>query len=343
MILIKGFLRKKSSKKYIILLSIILLAISAVFNISQYCSNIITNTYQKNSYFFGISEKNFFNDLIANKYVTNVKKVVLLESNNVSFVNNDINKSILIDQGNEFIIIIQDEKNEINNEQVILELPKFELNNVSELSDLIGKEIGLKNEKFEILKINGSNFARVIVSCDFFEELKSNDDYFAYIFNLNEYGKKEEIIDYLNAHGININFIQFYESEAEFNTIDALEKTNDFLKRGSIAVIAIFLILFVIIANNIVSDEIDRMNIERLIGYNKLQIRKILILKMIVLNALVIFFYSILYVILNILIYAFFNINLNMWSVYLIFIILILFITTIILCCFKSIKRYIYK
>ncbi len=310
MILIKGFLKHKSSKIYIVILTIMLLAITIIFKFFQYYSNLITNIYQENSYFLAISKDDIIEKIIANNYIVNIRNVALLDPNKENFSEN-INDTVLLDQGNNFIIVIPNQIQELmlEDNQIAIELPKFVLNNDTELS-LIGKRVYFKvkdkQEKFEIIKTYESNFARVIVSHKTFEYLTSNNDYNAYIFTLNDYSKIEEITYYFEMQeNVQINFIQFYDSEALLNTIEALEKTINWLSYGCIVIIAVFLILFIIITCNIIHDEFERMHIERLLGYNKLQIKKYIIMKIASLNLIVIFFYAIAYVGMNLVIMNF--------------------------------------
>jgi len=324
-----------------------LLVISILFSFSQYYSNLITKTYQENSYFLVTSEKDIFDNIKEMGFAIDIENVILLEPNNISFPENqDINNNILVDQGNNLIIVSPNRNQEIKLEdnQVVIELPKFMLNNVSRLSNLTGKKISFKigdNKKdFEIVKIYESNFARVVVSQNTFKDLVQNSSFYAYTFLLNDYRQKEEIVNYFQSQkNVQLNFIQFYESEAQFNTVQSLENVINLLSSGSIIFVVIFLILFLIITYNVIRDELEKMYIERLLGYNKMQIKKFLIMKIIILDLIVIFFYTISYILVNFLIINIFGIKINAFNFNVIYIVFILFLISIFLCFFAGVKR----
>lgn len=313
MILIKGFLRYKSSKIYIIIFTVMLLTISIIFNVFQYYSNLITNTYQKNSYFLVISKDDIYKKIKNNKYINNIENVALLEPNNsIFFECEEINESVLTDQGNSYIIVTSNQKQEVKleNNQIVIELPRFVLHNFNEAFSLTGKKAYFKVEneekEMEIIQTNEMNFARVIVPYEIFEYLVSSNDYYAYTFTLNNYSKQEEILNYFEIQeNIQINFIQFYDGEAQLNSAEALEKTINLLLYGCIVIIAVFIILFIIITCNIIHDEFERMHIERILGYNKLQIKKYIIMKIVSLNLIAICFYTISYICINLFIINF--------------------------------------
>lgn len=316
MILIKGFLRHKSSKIYTVIFTFMLLTISVIFGVFQHYSNLITNAYQENSYFLVISKENIWEKIVANNYVANIEKVVLLEPKvNFLFNTEQINESILVDQGNDYILAISNQKREVKLEknQIAIEFPRFVLQNRTEAFFLEEEQayIKVKDERknMEIIKTNESNFARVIVSYEIFQYLESNSDYYAYTFTLNDYSQKEKIVNYFERQeNIKIDFIQFYEGKAQLDTIEALEKTIGLLLYGCIVIIVIFLILFIIITYNIIHDEIERMYIEKLLGYNKQQIKKYIIMKIVTLNLIVVFCYVISYICIKAIIINFFNI-----------------------------------
>lgn len=74
MILLKGFLNYKSSKKYIVIFVFLLLTISTILNVAEYNSTLVTNIYQNNSYFLVTSNNNIFEEITANKSISEIKK-----------------------------------------------------------------------------------------------------------------------------------------------------------------------------------------------------------------------------------------------------------------------------
>lgn len=347
MILIKGFLKHKSSRIYIVVLIVMMLSISIIFEVAQYYSNIITNVYQKNSYFFLISQEDVLDEIQKNKYIENIEKVAAIkkEKINISEFPN-INNNFLIDPGNNYIIV-SNERNrniKIGDEEVVFELPKFVLNNSDRIFELKEKEMLIDDSiklKLKISNICESNFSRVIVSDYNFEKLKSDSKSFTYIFQLNDYTKQQEIVSYFQEkENVKIDFIQFYDGEAEINAVEVSQDTINYLFYAYIAVVCLFYILVIIILHNIIHDEMERMHLERLLGYNKWQIKKIILIKILILNMIVISIYFSIFVLMNWFVNNIFKIQMciKCWNE--LFITLVLLLVSAFLCFLEKIKNF---
>jgi hypothetical protein len=77
-VLLKGFIRYRSTKIYLIIFTVLLITIAILFNFINYYSNIVTKTYQENSYFLIISDKDNYNKIKKKDYVVNLENVILL-------------------------------------------------------------------------------------------------------------------------------------------------------------------------------------------------------------------------------------------------------------------------
>lgn len=347
MILIKGFFKYKSTKIYIFVFVTMLIILSLLFGFSKYYSNIVTNTYQDNSYFILISKQDMLEDIKKSHYADNIEEVALLIPSDIEEMNHlNVNVNTFVDQDNNFIIVkLGDIKDDLKENQIIIEFPKFTLDSLSNLSDLTSKNIFLKisNEKleFNIRDVRESNFSRIIVSRKIFDKLLSNKKYYAYTFVMNDYSNIKDINNYFKSfENVEIKFLQYYENVSKLNTIQALEKTFDLLSKACFASMMIFVVLYLIIMCNIIFDEVDRMYLEKLLGFNKKQLRKILMMKITALHWFIIFLFLICDIGIKVFIRDFLNVSIEIFSYNIICIMAMLFILSIILVYSFGVNRF---
>jgi hypothetical protein len=94
-----------------------------------------------------------------------------------------------------------------------------------------------------------------------------------------------------------------------------------------------------IVTKNVVSDELGNMRLERLLGYNKYQIKKFLIIKMMVLNLCIIICSIIGYIFINILIINFLRIKINLFDSFLLLNVYAnLLLVSLLFCLFSKVK-----
>lgn len=324
MILLKGFIRYKSTKIYLIIFTALLIAIAILFNFINYYSNIVTKTYQENSYFLIISDKDNYNKIKEKDYVVNLENVILLEPDyeNNFLDSHNITWNNLFDHNNNFIVAIPNINNEIKltNNQIALTFPKIILENFDNIYNLEKQNAFFINDDnritFELKKITESHFSRVLISNETFQRLLKERSLYGCIFLINDYEQKNYIIDSLNKIDSvqKVIFNQTYTSEVSFYTIENLKNIISILNFVSKIIVSVFLILFLIVTKNIVSDELDNMRLEKLLGYNKHQIKKFLIIKMMVLNLCIFICSTIGYIFINFLIINFLSVKINLFD-----------------------------
>lgn len=350
MILLKGFFRHKSTKIYLIVFTTLIVTITILFNFISYYSNIVTKTYQENSYFLITSEKDNYNKINNQKYVINLENVILFEPDfsNDFLKDQDVTWPNLLDLNNDFMVAIPSEENNmiLANNQIVFAIPKDILENFDDIYDLETKKVSFKIEdnmtEFELKEIYESHFSRALISNNMFQKLLINRNLYSYIFSLDDYSKVDYIKESLDEiEGIQeIKFIQTYQSEASFNAIKELKDVISMLKYASWAFAIVFLILFLIITKNIVSDEIERMSLERLLGYNKIQTKKYLFIKLAALNIEIIFLSTIIYISVNMLIKEIFKISIDLFNIgILLNVYIILLLIPLSFCLFLRIKK----
>ncbi len=350
MILLKGFFRHKSTKIYLIVFTTLIVTITVLFNFISYYSDIVTKTYQENSYFLITSDKDNYKEVSNQEYVINLKDVILFEPDFSSdfLENQDVTWSNLLDLNNDFMIAISSEKDSIvlADNQIAFGIPKDILENFDDIYDLKTRKAAFKIEnnitKFVLKEIYESNFSRTLISYNMFQKLLANRNLYSYIFSIDDYSKVDHIKKSLSEiKGVQeVKFIQTYQSEASFNAIKELKDVISMLKYVSWIFTFAFLILFFIITKNIVSDEIERMSLERLLGYNKNQIKKYLTIKLGTLNIGIFLLSTSSYIFINILIKDILEISIDLFNIgTLLSIYIVLFLVSLFFCLFSVIKK----
>lgn len=350
MILLKGFFRHKSTRIYLIVFTTLIVIITVLFNFISYYSNIVTKTYQENSYFLITSNKNNYDKISNKKYIINIQKVILFEPSFSSdfLKNQNVTWPNLLDLNNDFIIAIPNEEDNIvlADNQIAFGIPKNTLENFDNIYDLKTRKVSFKIEnnitEFVLKEIYESHFSQTLISNNMFQKLLADGNLYSYIFSLDDYSKVEHIKKSLSKikDVQEVKFIQTYQSEASFNAIKELKDVITILKYASWIFTIVFLILFLIITKNIVSDEIEKMSLERLLGYNKNQIKKFLAIKLTTLNIGIIFLSTISYIFINILIKDFLEISIDFLNIdILLNIYIVLLLVSLSFCLFLGIKK----
>jgi len=179
------------------------------------------------------------------------------------------------------------------------------------ISDITGQKIGFKinknKEEFTIDAVYENYFSEVMISENRFKDLLTNDLY-VYRVTINNYKKAVALYEKLSKlEGKNSDsFISINQQEPQLVEGElgssALEQLITALTYVSYLVLFAFSLIFLIIMRNIIKDESKNNNIERLLGFNKRQVRKYLFLKIGVLIISTCVFSSIISIFLNIII-----------------------------------------
>lgn len=304
MIYLKGFIRQKSTKLFLFSFTSLLVGIFLLISFIHYYSNLKSNIYKENSYILLISKDNLY-DVLKKKDVNNLQEVVLFNIDETNNSLNDLNFRLdnLIDQNmNNFFIVVPDKKNDLDKYQIKFALPQEIVENIKNIKDLNNKNIlFLHNQNILNLMCTGiinSNFSRIFINEDTFNELLLQQNNYSYIFSLNNYDnldiKLKEINDIDNVNSV--EFIQSFKNITSINTLEQLKSIVPLLKNICLFGIIIFVILYTLIIENNISDELDKMILERKIGFSRFQIFKIIIIKITFINIFVILFANIVYV-----------------------------------------------
>lgn len=163
MISIKGFLRHRIIKIYISIIVVLVTSVSLIFACSQYYSQILSKIYKENSYLLVAGNSSLTEIINENKHIIEFHQVVLMEPEKLLFNDNSYESKSLLDSKNEFVIIVNEnyENEKLEENQIILELPKFVIDNTANIINFTEKSIIINNLKgnnvFEIVKLKESN------------------------------------------------------------------------------------------------------------------------------------------------------------------------------------------
>ncbi len=340
MILLKCFLRKKTTKIYLVIFSILLLSIITLSSFINYYSSVINKIYERTAYITIECKTDCYKEIKKYKSVVNIQPILLLKPNYEDNVLGRAGYQIMDQYGNildsrdseenlrinwddfifhytkEYIMVISNDERNLNLDKndIALGLPKTmssydyfykPLEEIKE--DLIGDNISLYlDEQKHIFKIGttyDTYFPEMTISSDKFNKLikKSN----TYVRMERRLEKLDNIIDvYRN---------QMY-NEGDNEIDNRLGELIDILRIVSYLVIFAFSFAFITIIKNILSDESKDTKIYRLLGYSKNKIRILLCLKVISLNIVTLLITIILSLTINSIFNQYLNINLKLFN-----------------------------
>lgn len=289
MIFIKSFIRKKSTKIFLIIFVTMLLSINYLNIVRDYYDEQMNEYYRDSSYYLILSKNDILNDLKNEEIFIRPKEVIVLTS-----IDNKIDDSYISDRTfaegeQDFVIIESGAQDTLKDDEVYIKIPEFYLG-LQSYQNLTSKKIiiNLNGQKeFKIKDYKADRFSRIIVSRDIFEEAKKDSEYFSYTIKINDYKdipkieKKLESIDESNH-----TYVQVFKDSKEIKMLEELKDTLNLIGIVIIILIIIFIIIYIIIVFNLISEEVDNMSIENLIGYNHKQIKRIVLTKKIFLDIL---------------------------------------------------------
>ena len=326
-ILLKSFFRNKHIKVYLVICSVMLASLTIAFKYVSFYSNIVTKTYNDNSYYFVVSDKDVYEYITDKNETKEVERILLLKCNNSSsfFIKNNLMCYDLLDKGNEYLVGVSDNNSDLLENQISLIVPNSvlvsfensEIVNDQDISFIQSKDIF----EYKVKSIMEGKFSRIILPNNQFNKLLSKNNQFGYIVkarnydDINSFEKMLDSIDNVKT----VKLIQSIDSESTFNTMKELIPVISTLKYGSILFSILLFILFFLFINSIIKEEKEKMNTEMLLGYSKRQIKIILMLKLLLFNIIVLLFSLILFVFSAYLIQLLFDCNLNIFDIVVLF------------------------
>lgn len=292
---LKAFFRSKYVKLYIVIFVTFFVTLTLLYDFYKYYSEMRLNIYQLNTYFIVNSKEDIIDTLEQNDNITNIEKVILFSDGENDFRDQfGFEWFNLLDSGNAFLVGKKiNKKEDLKLGEAILNISKQNLEMFPEIHQICGKKISLKvankTYDFEVKDIVESNFSSILILNDDYNNIIDSSQSYSYVFDLKNYDKVDNIYNtFFNMDNINdINYIENYDSEKTFNTIEELKPTIELLKYACIIYSVIIVILLIMMNKEMIKKEINYMKLERKLGYNKRQVKKCIVIKLLTLDLMV--------------------------------------------------------
>lgn len=375
MLLLKEFFRKKTTKIYFVILTIIFLGITVFFCFANYYSRLYDHAIKKNSAFVMLSEKDHYAELNKSNILFDIQRGLIFEP--------DYSYTILGRQGMEVKKdgITISKKDPIYGETdffwedfaefnkiVVFKASNYDLNLNSgeialgylpnsrftdeKLAELIDKKLGFNignlKKEFVITDFYKSPLLSMAISDEDFTNLVNYSSLYFYKASVKDLKKAEKLEISLKNLEKNNNYsvhLYVWNDGVEGDKIIELAKIVDILKNVSYLISILFVIVFYFIVKNIVKDELKNSMLKRMIGFTRWKLIKIIILELLLLITFSLLFSTLLSKISLFIINKYFNIGIKLNNLFMIvFVYIISIIITLIICLFnrnlKKIVRY---
>lgn len=275
--IIKSFLRNASTKIYLIIISILFLAISLLFASIEYLNKLQNLKYYDISLLYVEGNKDNVDAFLKRYELINIHKVLTF-----NYLDDLIDRRDLVElELDNKVLVYADELDEYNlneNEVIInLESGRYD-NNKPYFPEYINHNIKLSFEsefqELTIKDIKSNNRGSIIISSKLFEKLESKVENESYTANFiteeiaNEFYVKQSSYS-KNVETLNLDSY----NDSTYQTLERLNKYLKTVKLASYVCIVIFIIVLTVVNKNIISDSNKNIILEKRMGYNRIQIK----------------------------------------------------------------------
>lgn len=343
--IIRGFKRKKSTKIYFVIISIILLVYLLLNSTINYIEKIKNKNFKETTYVIFQSNVNYYEKLSNDKKIENLKKCLLLDyvdyDNDLMISENDL----LVYELNDKVIVCYDEKQNLKENEIIIGLNGLTyLNTQNSHESFQGKNIIFRKFNieydFKIKEIKNTNRKNeILISKEKYELIYSisNENY--YTFDpIDEQSLSKLFLKYNNVNSTKIIDLSILNN----NDLKIEEQYQDiifYLTITDYIIVITFLIFLILIIKNIIFDLKTNITLEQSLGYSKLQIKKNLIYRLFYLLSCCLICSYIFHIILVSIFNCILNIEMQIISIYkLSLLIIIISISIIIIVLFEKIS-----
>lgn len=330
MILIKEFFRRSTTKIYLVLLTVIIVAITLLLNFSNYYKNIVNDVYLENSHVLITSTDELIDKLENNQSIFNIEQVAIVNHDETK----EIDNYLLYDSISESIILTEATEEQEQND-ITLNIIHFNYKNIEDIDELINKKVLLKNDnhqkEYNISSIKESKFNNISLSKEELDKFTKSQNNYTYLFKVTNYQEIDNIIkDLEEENDAKCLRLEYLETNAQVETIKSLEEMVPLLYNSSKYLMIAFTIILLLIIHNILSDEMDNMKLEWIIGFQRHNFFTILLSKIISLLLSTIVLSSLLYLLISYIILNVLEINVKLFAKEILYLIPITLIVSII-------------
>ncbi len=312
MLLLKEFFRKKTTKIYFVILTIIFLGITVFFCFAGYYEKLYNDSIKKNSAFIMLSEKDHYEELSKSTVLFDIKRGLVfkpdydytllgLQGVDVQKDGQVILKKDPIPGESEFfwedftefdenIVIFKasDYNLSLNSGEIALGA-KGSLSNKN-FSELLNKKLGFKSGEFKIeftiTDFYESPLSFMLIADEDFAKLVKYSSLYFYKASVKDFKKAEKLESKLRNLEKNNNYkasLCIWESTGDTQNVMELNSIVDTLKSVSYLIALLFIMVFYLLIKNIIKDETSSNMLKRMIGFTKWQSLKMLFMQLLLL------------------------------------------------------------
>ena len=275
--IIREFLRKKSTHIYILILSILTTILLTLDLIKIELDLSIKEMYNSSTIFLVKTEHDLKNILSSQKYIDNIREAFILPISNdyyVKFTDEKVNLEIS-NPGFSGIITYKYQEEVLEKYEISLGLDTITYENIKPIiNNYIGATIEINyNKKYELtIKdiYDSKNIKEFIISNELYNQLSQEEKNYTYISKIKAKKYESEVEDsflkYKKSATDEINIITFSDS----NGMDVYEKLEDYLRYLKYIIFLItimFVIIFIIVYKNLLEDLLNNILLEKILGY----------------------------------------------------------------------------
>lgn len=254
----KRFFRKRTTRIYLIVLSIIFSLIFILAFFTNYFDNKLKDTYKNNYSLLIVSSNDYYKEIKNNKSVDEIEEILLVKPSELNaFYNYEWDDISLICDGiaNGLVIVKKDKT--LNNSEIKLGMP-------FDIDDLEGNIVSKYN----------SIFYEVSISNDYYENLSSNNILYSYKLSLLNTKEIDDLVSKIKDEDYNSTVLlkSKFSSEKENNYYMNIEKIITSLKYINMFIVFISIFIIIITFRNIIKDDYEFKTLEKYLGFSKKQI-----------------------------------------------------------------------
>ena len=245
----KRFFRKRTTRIYLIVLSIIFSLIFILSLFTNYFDNKLKDTYKNNYSLLIVSSNDYYKEIRNNKSVDEIEEILLVKASELNaFYNFEWDDISLICDGiaNGLVIVKKDKT--LNNNEIKLGMP-------FDIDDLEGNIVSKYN----------SIFYEVSISNDYYEKLSSNNILYSYKLSLLNTKKIDDLVSKIKDEDYNSTVLlkSKFSSEKENNYYMNIEKIITSLKYINMFIVFISIFIIIITFRNIIKDDYEFKTLEK--------------------------------------------------------------------------------
>ncbi|MDD2409738.1 MAG: hypothetical protein PHD03_03360 [Bacilli bacterium] len=339
MLFFKAFFRKKKTRIYSIVFTILLLIILTLFSFINYYNVILNKWNITNSIILVEGVKNHIDEFKKYSNIINVEKYVKFTfdkekypvlKQDTQFIDSDENTNIDDNLGNDnttikwndftldrnYILIFESENNKLKNNELELfynkEDYRFSLQTfLSDIENLKGEKISFystegKELEYRIAGFHNYNIPAMFIEKKKFNELYEENSRYTYKITIDDYKKTEYIYEKLRDLEPNNNeIVNLLRIDEPYENNTSVSSILSILEIMNICLIFLFIIMFLIIINNLIFEENRNLSLQKYLGFNKLKRKFLLFSQVLALSIISIISSFLISIFTNLMIYNF--------------------------------------